>query len=294
MATTAGMVKELRERTGLGIMDCKRALEATDGDLEAAIDKLRKDGAIKAAKKAGRTTAEGLLAVQSTDDGRRAVLVEANIETDFAARNEKFVAWVGRVASAALQQQDPDVTTLLSNHSDLQAQREALVQEIGENIVLRRLAVLEGDQVGSYVHTDGRKGALIALTGKASKEHGDMARDLAMHLVAMAPKFVAEDQVDAADLQREESVQRARLEGENKPQEMHDKILGGRMRQYFAEVCLLSQKFIREDKITVGKLLQDAGLACTGFMRYEVGEGIEKNNPDFASEVAATARSAGS
>jgi elongation factor Ts len=280
MAITASMVKELRERTGLGMMDCKKALTETDGDLDAAIDKLRKDGALKAAKKAGRTAAEGLLGVKIADDGSRGVLVEINIETDFSARHEKFVAFVGQAAETAFEAGAEGLA------ETLESERSALVQEIGENITVRRAEALEGAVVASYVHQDGRKGALVALDGGSE----ELARDLAMHVVAIGPKVVSPDDLDAAELEREKAIFEAQAAESGKPPEIVEKMVQGRLGKYKAEVSLTEQPFVKDGDVKVSKLLSDAGASCLGFVRFEVGEGIEKEATDFAAEVAAQVR----
>ena len=287
MAITAAMVKELRERTGLGMMDCKKALTETDGDIDKAIDKMRKDGALKAAKKAGRTAAEGLLAARIADDGSRGVLVEVNIETDFAARNEKFIAWVGRVAELAFEQDSDDVEALMA--AGLEDERMTLVQEIGENITVRRLARVAGGVVDAYIHADHRKGALVALEGGTP----ELARDLAMHVVAIAPKVVSPDDLDPADVAKEKDIFVAQAAESGKPPEIIEKMVEGRLNKYKAEVSLTHQPFVKDGDQTVEKLLAAAGAKCLAFVRFEVGEGIEKQESDFAAEVAAQARGQG-
>lgn len=284
MTVTAAMVKELRERTGLGMMDCKKALTETNGDLEAAIDKMRKDGALKAAKKAGRTAAEGLLATRIADDGSYGVMVEVNIETDFAARNEKFIAWVARVADLAFEARSTDVEKLLAD--GLEDERMTLVQGIGENISVRRIAALEGAVVDAYVHADNRKGALVALTGGTP----ELARDLAMHVVAIAPKVVSPEQLDPALLAKEKEIFEAQAAESGKPPEIVAKMIEGRMNKYKAEVSLVEQPFVKDGDVKVKKLLADAGASVAGFERLEVGEGIERETADFAAEVAAQVR----
>ncbi len=281
MAITAAMVKELRERTGLGMMDCKKALTATDGDLDAAIEKLRKDGAMKAEKKSGRTAAEGLLGHRIADDGSYGVIVEINIETDFAARNEKFIAWLARVTDLAFEQKTDDVQGLLDG--GLEAERGSLVQEIGENVSLRRIALLEGGSVGAYIHSDNRKASLVALDGGSS----ELAKDLAMHVVAIAPKVVSPEDLDPADLAKEREIYEAQAAESGKPPEIVTKKVEGRLGKSKAEVSLTEQPFVKDGDVKVKKLLADASATCTGFVRFEVGEGIEKEETDFAAEVAA-------
>lgn len=287
MAITPAMVKELRERTGVGMMDCKKALEETGGDLEAAIDKLRKDSGLKAAKKAGRTAAEGLLGLKVAADGRSAVLAEVNTETDFAARNDKFIAFVQQVADTAFDQATDDVQALLDG--GLEKVRESLVQGIGENMSVRRVARLEGPVVGAYVHADNRKGALVALEGGDV----DLARDLAMHVVAIQPQVVGPDDLDQDVLARERGIFEAQAADSGKPPEIVAKMVEGRLNKFKAEVSLLEQPFVKDGEKKVKQLLADAGARCLGFVRLEVGEGIEKEATDFAAEVAAQARGKG-
>ncbi len=287
MAITAAMVKELRERTGLGMLDCKKALQETDGDLEAAIDKLRKESGLKAAKKAGRTAAEGLLGLKTSADGKQAALVEVNIETDFAARNDKFVAFVDKVAALALEQQTDNMQQLLDG--GLEAERETLVQEIGENITVRRAVLQQGDVVGSYVHADNRKGAVVVLEGGSV----ELARDLAMHIVAIQPQVVSPEDLDPALLEREREIYAAQAAESGKPPEIAEKMVEGRLNKYKAEISLVKQPFVKDGDKRVEQILKEAGARCVSFARLEVGEGIEREETDFAAEVAAQARGQG-
>ena len=287
---TAALVKALRDRTGLGMMDCKKALLEADGDLDRAIDELRKKSALKAAAKADRTAAEGLLAIVTTPDGKRASIVEVNIETDFAARNAKFVAFVDEVAAATLNAAANDVETVLSG--ELGTRREALVQEIGENIAVRRVTTFETTDgvIASYLHTDRRKGALVELSGG-----GDLAtlgRDIAMHVTASAPRVVNPEDLDPAFVAKEREILTAQAIDSGKPPEIAEKMVAGRLRKTLAELSLTEQPFVKEPKTKVGALLSAAGTACQRIARYEVGEGIEKPAEDFAAEVAATAKTA--
>ena len=283
MAVTAAMVKELRERTGLGIMDCKVALAEADGDLELAIVGLRKSKALKAAKKAGRITANGLLGVKVADDGSRGAMVEINIETDFAAKNEKFIAFVGIVLDAVYENNSTDVQTAIAG--DVEALRETLIQEIGENISVRRAAVMGDGRgfVASYLHGDNRKAVLIELSGA----NVQLGRDLAMHVTAISPMVVEAAQVPADVLAKEREIYVSQAEASGKPPEIVEKMVEGRMRKYLAEVSLVDQPFVKDGDSKVGKLLSDADLECRGFIRFEVGEGIAVAAQDFASEVAA-------
>jgi elongation factor Ts len=284
---TAAMVKALRERTGLGMMDCKKALTAAGGDMERAIEDLRKSSALKAAKKAGRTAADGLLGVVVAPDGRRGAMVEVNIETDFAARNEKFVAFVARVLEAAFERGESDVAALLAG--SLEAEREALVQEIGENVTVRRVALLAGERVSYYLHADKKKGALVALTGGDD----ELGREIAMHVVAIAPSVVEPSQVPAETVAKEREIYTAQAADSGKAADIVAKMVEGRVRKFLAEVSLVDQPFVKDGNLKVGKLLADRKAHCTGFVRFEVGEGIDREETDFAAEVAAQVRARG-
>ena len=293
MATiTAAMVKELRDRTGLGMMDCKKALTGADGDVDRAIDDLRKKSALKAAAKASRAAAEGLLALKVSEDGRKATLLEVNIETDFAARNEKFVAFLDSVVEAAFDAGTSDVATLMD--AALESRRRALVQEIGENVTVRRVATFEtaGGHVASYLHTDRRKGALVELEGgDGGAGVAGLGRDLAMHVTAAAPRVVTPDGLDAAFVAKEREILEAQVIDSGKPPEIAKKMVEGRLRKTMAELSLTEQPFVKEPKTKVGQLLSGAGATCSRFVRFEVGEGVEKKVDDFAAEVAAQASS---
>ncbi len=285
MPITAKQVKELRDRTGLGMMDCKAALQEADGDLEQAIDALRRKSALKAAKKASRTAAQGLLGLKLAADGKRAALVEVNIETDFAARNPKFIAFVDRVAAAALEA-GADGAELASVFAE---EREALVQEIGENINVRRAETLatETGRIGSYLHNDGRKGALVEL----SIDDAELGRDLAMHITAHdpTPLVVRSADLDAATVAKEREIFAAQAADSGKPPNIVEKIVEGRVRKFLAEVSLVDQAFIKDGEQKVGKLLGAKGAEARRFARLEVGEGIAVAEEDFAAEVAAQA-----
>lgn len=288
MAITASMVKELRERTGLGMMDCKRALEEANGDMELAIEELRKKSALKAAKKSGRTTADGLLGLKVADDGTKAALVEVNIETDFAAKNEKFIDFVAEVTQRVFDTGETDIQTLLAE--GLGARRESLVQEIGENISVRRAAYLEtrDGRIDSYLHGDSRKGALVELVGGDS----ELGRDVAMHVTAIGPMVVRADDVPPEVLAKEREIFVSQASDSGKPAEIVEKMVEGRVRKFLAEVSLVDQPFVKEPDVKVSKLLSDKGAECRGFVRFEVGEGIEVEQQDFAAEVAAQLKGA--
>jgi elongation factor Ts len=289
MAITASMVKELREITGLGMMDCKRALTESDGNMDAAIETLRKSSALKASKKADRTASEGLLGLRVADDGSYGVLVEVNIETDFAARNDKFIAFVARVRDLAFERRTSDVAKLLAD--GLGAERETLVQGIGENISVRRIALLEapGGRIASYLHADNRKGALVALVGGDE----ELGRDLAMHVTAINPMVVAGSDLSPDVVAKEREIFTAQAQDSGKPADIIAKMVEGRVRKFLAEVSLLDQPFVKDADVRIGQLLTQKKARCTGFVRFEVGEGIEKVETDFAAEVAAQVRGKG-
>ncbi len=282
-AVTASMVKELRERTGLGMMDCKKALTEADGDMERAIEDLRKRSALKAAKKADRTAAEGLLGVRVADDGSRGSIVEVNIETDFAAKNDKFIAFVDQVADAALAAGAVSVDQLMTG--ELEDTRSKLVQEIGENISVRRVATLdapEGARVYEYTHTDQRKAALVVVSGGDA----ELARGVAMHVTAQNPMVLRGSDVPADVQAKEREIYTAQAADSGKPPEIVEKMVEGRMRKFLSESSLLEQPYVRDPDQKVGKMLSSAGAECHGFVRFEVGEGIERAAADFAAEVA--------
>ena len=280
---SAALVKELRERTGLGLLECKKALAACGGDIEQAIEELRKSSGMKAAKKAGRTAADGVIAARVADDGSYAVVVEVNSETDFVARDAGFLAFVDKVLDAAFSGKQTDVEALMSG--ELEAAREALVQKIGENIGVRRVAMLSADAgvVGAYVHGNNRIGVLVALTGGDA----DLAKDVAMHVAAVNPQVVSPQDMPEEVIAKEKEIYTAQAQDSGKPAEIIEKMIGGRIKKFLAENSLLEQAFVKDPDLTVGKLVSAAGAGVTDFIRFEVGEGIVVEKVDFADEVAA-------
>ncbi|MCA0900629.1 translation elongation factor Ts [Microbulbifer agarilyticus] len=285
MAITASMVKELRERTGLPMMECKKALTAADGDIEKAIEDLRKASGLKAAKKAGRTAADGVVAAKVAEDGSYGVLVEVNSETDFVARDENFQAFVAKVVDKAFADRQADVAALMEG--ELENAREALVQKIGENIGVRRIELVEAPVVGAYVHSNNRIAAIVALSG------GDVetARDVAMHVTAVNPQVVKPEDMPAEVLEKEKDIIKAQPDMEGKPAEIVEKMMGGRIKKFLKENSLVEQPFVKNPDVTIAKLVKDAGGDVSNFLRFEVGEGIEKEEVDFAAEVAAQVKS---
>jgi elongation factor Ts len=284
MNITADTVKQLRERTGAGMMECKKALVETQGNLDAAAELMRKSGLAKADKKAARIAAEGTVAVERGSGA--AVMVEVNCETDFVARGDDFLEFARTVASTALEGQAADVAALLAQShggATLDERRRALIAKIGENISLRRVVrVAAPGALGTYIH-GGRIGALVALQG------GDeaLARDLAMHVAALNPAYIDVGDVPAEVLEKERSILTEQTKGEKKPPEIIAKMVEGRLRKYLAELTLLGQPFVRDPDTTVDKLLKKSGAKVLRFVRYEVGEGIEKKQEDFVGEVMA-------
>ncbi len=285
---TAGMVKELRERTGLGMMDCKKALVEANGDMEKAIDDLRKASGLKAAKKAGRIAAEGVVLTKVSEDGNFGIIVEVNSETDFVARDENFLGFANKVLQEAFNRRESDVAALMAG--DLEKVREALVQKIGENINVRRIQIVEFKDpnagiVDSYIHSNNRIAVVVALKGGDSS----LAKDIAMHVAAVNPLVVRAEDVPKELLAKESEIYSAQARESGKPEEIIEKMIQGRLRKYVAEVSLLDQPFVKDGEITVAALLKKAGADVVSFIRFEVGEGIEKEEVDFASEVAAAA-----
>ena len=273
-AITASMVKDLRERTGLGMMDCKKALVEANGDAEVAIDNLRKSSGLKAAKKAGRVAADGIIGTKI--EGKRGVLVEVNCETDFAARDENFLAFVQQVTDAVFESGSDQVEGLL------EAEREALVQKIGENISIRRAEVYDADTVADYVHTNGKIGVLLEMQGGSL----DLGRDLAMHIAAMNPTVVNPDDAPADLIAKEREIYASQAADSGKPPEIVEKMIEGRIKKYLAEISLIEQAFVKDGDVKVGKLLDKEKASVSRFVRFEVGEGIEKESVDFAEEVS--------
>lgn len=291
MAITASMVKELRDSTGAGMMDAKKALTENNGDMEASVDWLRTKGLAKAAKKSGRTAAEGLVAVNV--EGGKGVAVEVNSETDFVGKNADFQKMVGGIAVVALGTNDIDALKAadMGGKTVEQTVTDA-VAVIGENMSVRRMSTLEGDAVVSYVHNAaapgmGNIGVLVALNG------GDEAfgKQVAMHIAAVNPAALSEDDMDAAVVEKEKQVQMDIARESGKPEAVIEKMIVGRMKKYVAESTLLSQSFVVNPDLTVGAAAKEAGATITGFVRLEVGEGIEVIKEDFAAEVAKVGQS---
>lgn len=289
---TAAMVKELRERTGSGMMECKKALAETAGDLDAAVELMRKAGLAKADKKSGRTAAEGCICVKSSEDGKRAAIVEVNSETDFVAKGDDFVAFASAVAQCALDSGAASLEQLLatvmpSTGASVEESRRAMIAKIGENINVRRSEYFasETGRIASYLHGT-RIGVLVEIVGGTP----ELGKDIAMHVAASKPLSLDETGVPGDTLAKERDIARAQAEAEGKPANIIEKMVEGRIRKFLAEVTLLGQPFVKDDKVTVAKLLSDNGANVLRFVRFEVGEGIEKVESNFAEEVMAQVR----
>ncbi|WP_058554831.1 translation elongation factor Ts [Thiohalocapsa sp. ML1] len=293
MAIAASLVKELRERTGAGMMECKRALEEAAGDIDAAIEAMRKSGQAKAAKKAGRIAADGVVELRIAEDGKRGVMVEINSETDFVAKDENFVGFAGAVGETALASGATAVEVLaatpLAGAADttVDGAREALISKVGENVQVRRIVRFDNAEGTLHSYRHGvRIGVIVDLVG------GDEAlgRDIAMHIAATNPMCISADEVPAEAIAKEREIFRAQALESGKPAEIVDKIIGGRMRKFTEEVTLLGQPFVKDPDVSIEKLLQQAGARVAAFARVEVGEGIEKKTENFAEEVQAQAK----
>lgn len=289
MQITASMVKELRERTGSGMMECKKALQEAEGDLETAIENMRKSGLAKADKKSGRVAAEGRVVIEISDDGKSAAVVEVNCETDFVSGGDDFLSFVTAVAKTALANQPADVEALSAMTLDgasetIEETRKAKIAKIGENMQLRRFELLKSENArfGSYLH-GARMGVLVEMANGSD----ELMKDVAMHIAASNPLCVSEENVPADVLEKEKDILRAQALESGKPAEIVEKMLTGRIRKYLAEITLLGQSFVKDPDITVDDLLANAGATINNFVRYEVGEGIEKKQENFADEVAA-------
>lgn len=287
MSVTAAMVKELRDRSGAGMMECKKALVAAGGDIEAAMDEMRKSGQAKADKKAGRVAAEGVVLVRTSSDAKRALILEINSETDFVARDDTFTEFANNAADLALEHGFTGVEALsaatLASGQTVEEARQATIAKIGENVKLRRISIVETEGlIGSYVH-GGRIGVLVEMKG------GDeaLARDLAMHVAASGPVVVSRDQVPQELVEKEKEIFTAQAKESGKPDAIIEKMITGRINKFLDEVSLLGQSFIKDPNQKVQALLKEKNAEVISFLRMEVGEGIEKKEDNFVEEVMA-------
>ncbi len=300
MAVTAQMVKELREMTGAGMMDCKKALVEVDGDMDKAVEFLREKGLSKAAKKAGRVAAEGLVQIAFSEDHKAAAVVEVNSETDFVAKNPEFREFVDSLSQMALREDDPSMDAFMAldfkGEGTVKDALTAKIAKIGENMNIRRFKKLAGEGVvyHGYVHSNGKIAVLVGLKTDASAEETEtVGRDVAMQVASMNPKFVKEDEVDQEWLAHETEIAKQQLLNEGKPESLLERIIPGKIKAILKEVCLVDQKFVKNSDQTVSQYVAEAGkalgkdIAIVEMVRFEVGEGIEKKEEDFAAEVAA-------
>ena len=295
MQISAALVKELRERTGAGMMECKKFLTDNGGDIEAAVEAMRKSGQAKADKKAGRVAAEGLIGVARSDDGRSVAMVEVNCETDFVAKEGEFKDFVNAVAKCVLAQRPADVdglgnAAMSDGGPTVDERRRELIAKIGENMTVRRFNVVESADglVGTYLH-GGRIGVAVALSGAGE----EVARDVAMHVAASRPMCLDESQIPASTLENERSIFAAQAAESGKPAEIVEKMVTGRMRKFVGEVTLLGQPFVKDPDQSVEKFLKGAGATVSSYERLEVGEGIEKKSENFAEEVMSQVKASG-
>ena len=291
MAITTALIKELRERTGAGMLDCKKALEENGGDIEKAIDWLREKGIAKAAKKSGRVAAEGLVFAAVSADRKKGAILEFNSETDFVAKNDEFKNFGEKLVQLSLEHDltsEDELKAFELEGKKVEDNLTELIAKIGENMNIRRLKLVSTDGfIETYIHLGGKIGVLLNVSGEATPENVEKAKGVAMHVAAMDPKYLNSEQVTADDLEREKEIARHQLQQEGKPENIIEKILDGKMRKFYEENCLVNQKYVRDDSVTIEKFIAPSSIIS--FDRFKVGEGIEKEEADFAAEVAAMA-----
>jgi len=291
VAITTALIKELRERTGAGMLDCKKALEENGGDIEKAIDWLREKGIAKAAKKSGRVAAEGLVFAAVSADRKKGAILEFNSETDFVAKNDEFKTFGEKLVQLSLEHDltsEDELKAFELEGKKVEDNLTELIAKIGENMNIRRLKLVSTDGfVETYIHLGGKIGVLLNVSGEATPENVEKAKGVAMHVAAMDPRYLNSEQVTADDLEREKEIARHQLQQEGKPENIIEKILDGKMRKFYEENCLVNQKYVRDDSVTIEKFIAPSSIIS--FDRFKVGEGIEKEESDFAAEVAAMA-----
>ena len=296
MSISASLVKQLRDKTGVGFMECKKALTETSGDIEKAMLWLRENGLKRAAKKANRIAAEGLVMIANNNDHSAAGMVELNCETDFASKTEEFTSFAKELANAVMENKATSVNQILETTVGSETYGEKLthlIAKIGENMKIRRVAYVEADNglVGSYIHMGGKVGSLVALKGASKDTHAELAEDLALHVTASSPKYLNSSSVDQSELDQEKEIAKKQLLEQGKPADMIDKILMGQMNKFYKEVCFEDQVFFKDSKTPIRKLVEGKGdLSITTFQRFGLGEGIEKKEDNFAEEVANLAK----
>ena len=291
MAITTALIKELRERTGAGMLDCKKALEENGGDIEKAIDWLREKGIAKAAKKSGRVAAEGLVFAAVSADRKKGAILEFNSETDFVAKNDEFKTFGEKLVQLSLEHDltsEDELKAFELEGKKVEDNLTELIAKIGENMNIRRLKLVSTNGfIETYIHLGGKIGVLLNVSGEATPENVEKAKGVAMHVAAMDPKYLNSEQVTADDLEREKEIARHQLQQEGKPENIIEKILDGKMRKFYEENCLVNQKYVRDDSVTIEKFIAPSSIIS--FDRFKVGEGIEREESDFAAEVAAMA-----
>jgi len=291
VAITTALIKELRERTGAGMLDCKKALEENGGDIEKAIDWLREKGIAKAAKKSGRVAAEGLVFAAVSADRKKGTILEFNSETDFVAKNDEFKNFGEKLVQLSLEHDltsEDELKAFELEGKKVEDNLTELIAKIGENMNIRRLKLVSTNGfIETYIHLGGKIGVLLNVSGEATPENVEKAKGVAMHVAAMDPKYLNSEQVTADDLEREKEIARHQLQQEGKPENIIEKILDGKMRKFYEENCLVNQKYVRDDSVTIEKFIAPSSIIS--FDRFKVGEGIEKEESDFAAEVAAMA-----
>lgn len=285
-------IKELRERTGAGVLDCKNALNETNGDIEAAVEYLREKGIAAAAKKAGRIAAEGIVNVLINEEKNKGIVVEVNCETDFVAKNEKFKDLVSNISKHILQSEAKTVKDVLAEpwfldgDKDVNTVIKEAIASIGENINLRRFKrYTTAGFLQGYIHMGGKIGVLVDIDAELNEENQRVAKDIAMHIAASNPEYLTRDEVSDEVIAKERAIYREQMLNEGKPEHIIDKIVDGKMEKFYAQVCLVEQAFVRDTDKTVGQLLKEENIQVNNFTRYELGEGIEKEEEDFAAEV---------
>jgi len=294
MGVTMKDIKELRSRTGAGVLDCKKALNEVDGDVEAAVEFLREKGMAAAAKKAGRVAAEGLVSLNISDDRKKGVLVEVNSETDFVAKNDQFQNLVSDISDHLMQTEAEEVEAVENEKwfkDESQTVNDvikAAIASIGENINLRRFKRIETDSyLFGYIHMGGKIGVLVEFANEFDETKAQAAKDIAMHIAAINPEFLDRDSVDPTSIEKEKKIYREQMLNEGKPEHILDQIIEGKINKYYTQVCLLEQPFVRDGDQTVAEILAENDMEVKQFTRFEIGEGIEKKEEDFAAEVAA-------
>jgi elongation factor Ts len=297
MGVTMKDIKELRSRTGAGVLDCKKALNEVDGDVEAAVEYLREKGMSDAAKKAGRIAAEGLVSLNITDDRKKGVLVEVNSETDFVAKNDQFKNLVSDITEHVLNSEAEDVEAV-SEESWIKDESKTVntvikeaIASIGENINLRRFDRYNTDGfLYGYIHLGGKIGVIVDFADDFSADKEQTAKDVAMHIAAINPEFLDRDSVSQQNIKKEKKIYKEQMLNEGKPEHIIDQIVEGKINKYYTQVCLLEQPFVRDDEKTVADVLKENDMDINSFTRFEIGEGIEKKEEDFAAEVEAAAK----